>query len=393
MKDFQSITVTKGEEFLEIHNPTNYSLIGNGAQGAVFKLSENKCVKIYADPGNAKREAEALKAGRHLPFMPKVFDSGSNYVVMEYFNAPTLKEYLRNCTYIPESIVKKLLYIFKEIRKSTDHSEFTLRHIFVTKNEELKVIDHAKSSERNHPVPLKLLRDLNFMLLKDSFLDQVKKLEPKTYKKWMKFFEQNNLDFRTIVVTSGKSGKRVKIDYPMTQTYIGSEFHGAFYRVSEDQCVKIYQNPLHAKYEKEVLLSNKGLPFIPKVFETGSNYILMENLPGPDLNTFLKQQSKLTEDITRRLLSILTTMKKSGYKHIDAPLRHIIVTSKGFKLVDHVFPFKLKQNRPLELFYNLQERQFLDSFLEQVKSIDPKTYKKWTKTPIPLNPDGTIKIQ
>ena len=41
-----------------------------GAQGAVFKLSEDKCVKIYSDPVQAKMEEEALKAGQHLPFMP-----------------------------------------------------------------------------------------------------------------------------------------------------------------------------------------------------------------------------------------------------------------------------------------------------------------------------------
>ena len=109
---------------------------------------------------------------------------------MEYFNAPTLKEYLRNCTYIPESIAKKLLYILRELKKA----KFTmidapLRHIFVLDNEELKVIDHVNAFKRIHPVPLKLLRDLKIILLKDSFLSQVKKLEPDTYKEWEDYFQ------------------------------------------------------------------------------------------------------------------------------------------------------------------------------------------------------------
>jgi RIO-like serine/threonine protein kinase len=390
MTDFKSIAVTKGVKTLEIHNPTNYPLIGMGAQGAVFKLSEDKCVKIYSDPVHAKMEVEALKTVKSLPFMPKVFDSGSNYIVMEYFNAPTLKEYMRDCTYIPESITKKLLYIVKEL----ETAKFTmvdvpLRHIFVVQNEELKVVDHVNSFKRSHPVPLKLLRDLNRILLKDSFLAQVKKLEPDTYKKWDQYFNHNSLDFRDIVVSSGESGKAVKVDSAITQTLIGKGHQGAIFRVSEDQCVKLYGNINHAKQEKEVLLSSQKLSFIPKVFETGSNYILMEYLVGPDLNTFLKKQSELTEDITRRLLYILTTMIKSGFKQIDAPLRHIIVTRNGFKLVDHVFSFTREQNRPLELFKDLQERKFLDSFLEQVNALDPKTYAEWTKTPIPLNDKGS----
>ncbi|MGE6610719.1 hypothetical protein ACQKFG_09380 [Peribacillus sp. NPDC076916] len=392
MEDYKTITVTKGEKSLEIHNPTTYTLIGMGAQGAVFKLSEDKCVKIYSDPVQAEMEEEALKAGKHLPFMPMVYETGPNYIVMEYFNAPTLKEYLRNCTYIPDSIVKKLLYILKELKQA----KFTmidapLRHIFVVGNEELKVIDHVNSFKRMHPVPLKLLRDLNIILLKESFLAQVKQLEPDTFNEWKDYFNQNNLDFRNIPVLSGGSGNGVKVDSAITQTLIGKGHQGAVYRVSENACVKLYGKTEHADQEKMVLLSSQDLPFIPKVFETGPNYILMEYLLGPDLNTFLKKQSVLSEDITRRLLYILKTMERSGFKQIDAPLRHIIITKNGFKLVDHVYSFSREQKRPLELFKDLRERNFLDAFFEQVKAIDPDTYAEWTKTPIPLTEnDNTL---
>ena len=389
MEDYKSIKVTKGVKTLEINNPTNYPLIGMGSQGAVFKLSEDKCIKIYTDQLQAKMEAEAIKAGQHLPFMPRLYESGPNYIVIEYFNAPTLKEYLRNCTYIPESIVKKLLYVLNELKKA----KFTmidapLRHIFIVGNEELKVIDHVNSFKRIHPVPLKLLRDLKIILLKDSFLAQVKKIEPSTFNEWENYFNHNNLDFRKIVVSSGGSGEGVKVDSAITLPLIGKGHQGAVYRVSEDQCVKMYGKPENAKREKEVLLASKDLSFIPKVFETGSNYILMEYLAGPDLNTYLKKQTELKLDITKQLLSILTTMERSGFKQIDAPLRHIIVTNNGFKLVDHVYSFSREQDRPLELFKDLHERNFLDTFLEQVKSIDPKIHTRWTKTPILLNNEG-----
>jgi predicted Ser/Thr protein kinase len=385
MADYKSIKVTKGLKTLEIDNPTNYPLIGMGAQGAVFKISEDKCVKIYTDPLQAKMEAEALKAGQHLSFFPKVFKTGSNFIEMEYFNAPTLKEYLKNCTYIPESITKKLLDVLREMKKT----KFTmldapLRHIFVLENEELKLIDHVNAFKRNHPIPLKLLRDLNIILLKESFLSQVKKLEPETFEAWQKYFNVNSFDYKNIPVYSGGSGKGVKVESSVTQTLIGSGHQGAVYRVAEDKCVKIYGKPEHAKQEKEVLMSSQKLSFIPKVYETGSNYVLMEYLVGPDLNTFLKKQSSLSNDIAGRLLDILTTMKKNGFKQIDAPLRHIFVTNSGFKLVDHVYSFSRVQDRPLELFQNLHERGFLDSFLEQVKEMDPNTHEEWTKTPIPL---------
>ena len=394
MEDFKSIILTKGEKTLEIHNPTSYPLIGMGTQGAVFQLTDDTCVKIYLDPLQAAMEAEALQAGQHLSFFPKVYETGTNFIVMEYFNAPTLKEYLINCTYIPESISKKLLKILKQLKRA----KFTmidapLRHIFVLENEELKVIDHVNAFKRIHPVPLKLLRDLNMMLLKDSFLVQVKNLEPSTFLEWERYFNENSLDYQNIPVSSGGSGNGVKVESIVTQSLIGKGHQGAVFRVDEDQCVKIYGNPVHAAQEQAVLLASQNLSFIPKVYETGSNYVLMEYLKGPDLNTFLKKQSALSEEITKRLLDILTTMKKSGYKQIDAPLRHIIITNNGFKLVDHVYSFTRKQDRPLELFQNLHERGFLDSFLKQVKSMDPSTYNEWTKTAIPLTNGETLQIK
>ncbi|WP_066071844.1 hypothetical protein [Neobacillus soli] len=389
MKNFKAITVTKGGKTLAIDNPTKFPLIAMGAQGAVFKLSEAKCVKVYAEPEQAKMEAFALKAGQHLSFMPKLYDSGPNYVVMEYFNAPTLIEYLRNCTYMPESIARKLLNLLRELKKGKfTMIDASLRHIFVVQKEELKVIDHVNSFKKDNPVPYRLLRDLKTIQLKDSFLAQVKRLEPDTYTEWENNFSHNRFDFRTISVTHGGSGNAVKIDSTISQTLIGKGHQGAVYRVTEDQCVKIYGKLNHAKQEQEVLLSSQNLAFIPKVYETGPHYTLMEYLSGPDLNTFLKKQPTLSEEITQRLLDILKTMKESGFKQIDAPLRHIIVTRNGFKLVDHVYSFKREQNRPLELFKDLHERGFLDAFLGQVRSIDSKTYRAWTKTPIPLNSEG-----
>jgi len=385
MVDFRLIKVTKGPKTLLIDNPTNYPLIGMGAQGAVFKLSEERCVKIYSNTLQAQMELEALKAGQHLSFFPRLYGYGENYIVMEYFNAPTLKEYLRNCTYIPETFTRKLLSILNEMKKA----EFTmvdapLRHIFVLENEELKVIDHVNAFKRIHPVPLKLLRDLNMMLLKESFLSQVKRMEPETYEIWQHYFNENKLDYRNIPVSSGGDGEGVKVDSAISQTLIGAGHQGAVYRIAEDRCVKIYGKPEHCEMEKTILLANQDLSFIPKVYETGDNFVVMEYLVGPDLNTFLKKQTTLPLIVTKLLLEIVTSQKQAGFKQIDAPLRHVFVTNTGFKMVDHVYSYSRLQERPLELFQNLHERGFLTAFLEQVKILDPATHADWTKMPIPL---------
>ncbi|MCM3569527.1 hypothetical protein [Neobacillus mesonae] len=391
---YRFISVTKEEKELVIYNPTEYPLIGQGAHAAVFKLSEDRCVKIYADAEQAAMEAEALKAGQHLSFFPRLYESGENYVVMEYIQAPTLKEYLKNSTYIPASIVKNMLGILKKLKKAEfTMLDFPLRHIFVLENEELKLIDYVYAFKREHPVPIKLLKDLNTIFLRDQFLLQVKRLEPEIYREWEKYFKQNRFDYRNLTAEPGSDGEAVKVNDADLHSLIGKGHQGAVFRVSEHQCIKIYGRPRHAEQESKVLLKGKKLPFIPKVYQTGDNFVLMEFLAGPDLNSFLKKQQQLSEDVTRQLLAILTLMKKSGFKLIDAPLRHTIITKDGFKLVDHVYSFVRDQERPLELFRNLHERGFLNTFLEQVKVMDKETYKEWTKNPIPVDKEGTVWIR
>ncbi|MDR4888082.1 hypothetical protein RGU12_11030 [Fredinandcohnia sp. QZ13] len=386
MNDFTSITVTKSEKSLEIHNPTSYPLIGKGAQGAVFKLSKNTCVKIFVDPDKAKMEQEAFRTAKKNSFMPKVYETGENYVVMEYLNGPCLKDYLLGSMFMPEEITKKLLQMLEGFKES----KFTmidapLRHIFVVNNE-LKVIDHVNAFKRDHLVPIKLIRDLKYLLLKDSFLMQVQKLAPDTYKEWDSYLNEK-INFKKMLIQPDR-GDGVKVDSSFSQRLIGKGHQGAVYRLSDDLCVKVYGKINHAQQEQDVLLSCQHLSFIPKVHEAEKNYVVMEYLSGPDLNTYLKKQTRLPEEVTRNLLDILTQQKREGFKKIDAPLRHIIITKNGFKMVDHVYSFTHDQNRPLELFQDLHERGFLEAFLEQMKRLDSKTYHEWTKTPIPLTKEG-----
>ncbi|RFU64582.1 hypothetical protein [Bacillus sp. V59.32b] len=91
-QDFRKINVTKGEHGVEVENPTNYPLIGKGVQGAVFKLSRRRCVKIFSGMNAAKKEADAMRQGQDSYLMPRIFEVGDNYIVMEYVDGPSLED-------------------------------------------------------------------------------------------------------------------------------------------------------------------------------------------------------------------------------------------------------------------------------------------------------------
>lgn len=96
LEDFRDIIVLKGvPQVIVSKNPTSYKLIGKGAQGAVFRLTRDRCVKIYAKEEHVAMEQEVLQAAKGSEFFPVLYESGKNYTVMEYISGESLYEYLK----------------------------------------------------------------------------------------------------------------------------------------------------------------------------------------------------------------------------------------------------------------------------------------------------------
>lgn len=194
MNDFTLIEVYKpsGWKKVEVvNNPTPYELIGRGMQGAVFKLSNKKCVKIYPEEKHCRWEEEVLRKVQKSPFFPKFYDSGANYIIMEYIEGITLKDYLKDRGTIPFELTNQIITLFKEMEhlKFTDYDIY-LRHYIVTKNETIRVIDHVKSFTRNRPQPKYFIIGLSNLGLLRSFSSQVKTIDYKIYTKWKKTIEK-----------------------------------------------------------------------------------------------------------------------------------------------------------------------------------------------------------
>lgn len=190
MEDFKSISVAyrKGEKVEIVHNPTAYPLIGKGKEGAVFKLSSDKCVKIHAKPGNTRSESIALKAAQESPIFPKLYEVGANYIVMEYIEGPSLYEYLKANRVLPETITSQLLFMLNEMKRlKFTRLDSRLNHILVTKQGELKVVDLVKHYKKKVDWPENLMKHLKRLGLLSSFLEQIKKIDPQSYLEWTDF--------------------------------------------------------------------------------------------------------------------------------------------------------------------------------------------------------------
>ncbi len=198
MNDFKLIKVERkdenGEKKLIIHNPTELKLIGEGSQGAVFQLSEDRCVKIYVNPNAATKEGNALAAAKDLHIVPRLYEVGSNYVIMEYLKGRNLKDYLKKTKKISESFTKQIIMIRKELKRvGFIRIKTSIGHFILTEGNVLKAIDHSDGLTMNDPYNPKMFIDLKKLGLLNSFLGQAKEIDPESYEDWQKHIDFKNL--------------------------------------------------------------------------------------------------------------------------------------------------------------------------------------------------------
>ncbi|SMQ82342.1 hypothetical protein SAMN05444673_4801 [Bacillus sp. OV166] len=188
MNDFTQIVVTPGKPVQVQANPTDYPLIGKGLQGAVFKLSEERCVKIYSKQIYCLREKQVLQqTGEKTAILPKVYETGENYIIMEYLTGPSLQEFLEKSKTISEDLTIEIINVIKELRSlQFMRIDFSLRHSIYDKNGKLKIIDLFNSFKIQRSFPKRLFKDLKQLGLLVTFLDHVNNQEPYLFEQWKK---------------------------------------------------------------------------------------------------------------------------------------------------------------------------------------------------------------
>lgn len=190
MDDFRRIAVktviSRGKSRLKVYNPTSYPLIGIGAQGAVFRLTEDKCVKIYEESLSASAERQALVAASGSVRFPRFYEGGEHYVVMEYIRGPALRDVLKkDKSQLNDATMAQVFDILKEMRRMKfTRIDTRLGHILVTPGGLLKAIDHSGAFRVVHRAPFRLLRSMKKVGVLERFLEYAARHEPRLYEKW-----------------------------------------------------------------------------------------------------------------------------------------------------------------------------------------------------------------
>ncbi|MEH7238303.1 AarF/UbiB family protein [Bacillus sp. JJ1562] len=188
IKGIDKIGISKiGDSEVSVDNPTNYPLIGKGKHGAVFKLSSKKCVKVFYRDGLAKKESDVYKNVGESNLLPRIYQVGDNYIVMEYIPGRSLNDMIldEEVEQLPSSIVKKVIEMMKEMKRlGFSRLDVTASHLIITAKGDFKLIDHENSMSKHQPYPARLFNRLRRYNKLQSFLKQVRDIDKSIYLEW-----------------------------------------------------------------------------------------------------------------------------------------------------------------------------------------------------------------
>jgi predicted Ser/Thr protein kinase len=131
-----------------LHYDDSLKLVGTGRSAFVFRINtSSKAIKIFFPDFTyiAKEEAEIYKVLQDIPYFPTIFDSGLNYIVMDYIDGRTLFECVNQGIPITTNHIKEIdEALLLASSKGLNPSDIHLRNIFITSNNDIKLIDVAR---------------------------------------------------------------------------------------------------------------------------------------------------------------------------------------------------------------------------------------------------------
>jgi predicted Ser/Thr protein kinase len=166
------------------HNIRKLKFIGEGHEGRVYLLPDEKVLKVFHNSDSCKRQIEILIKARNSRFFPTVFYFDNHSIVMNFIHGSTLSHYLRHND-INKNISLELVRLIDEFRNlGFTRLDMRLGHIFLQPDGTIKIIDPRKSFEKIRTYPRSMLKGLRKRKCLDNFFNFINEDYPNYYNDW-----------------------------------------------------------------------------------------------------------------------------------------------------------------------------------------------------------------
>ena len=167
-------------------NINDLTVLGQGTQGTVYKIDNEKCIKIFKKSKSCNDEINSLLLAQGNPFFPILYSYGKNYIVREYIDGLQLDNYLLSNPFTP-TLARGVIELYEAMSYiGYTRLDCALFHIFITCTNEIKLIDTSKAMKEKKVYPYLIIKGLDSFGYKNQFLSLVKIIKPNIYNTWIK---------------------------------------------------------------------------------------------------------------------------------------------------------------------------------------------------------------
>lgn len=168
--------------------------LGQGRNGKVYLLPNGNALKIFFKEQNCKHEYEILKSVEGNKHFPRVYQYNYNCMIREYVGGTLIQNYINEYG-LSVSLAKNLIELIEDFRNlNFTRLDIRCEHIFIQKNEDIKIIDPRKTYTKVIPYPHSIIATLNRLGVLDNFFNIVKYTDDKLYHTWSTryIYDKNN---------------------------------------------------------------------------------------------------------------------------------------------------------------------------------------------------------
>lgn len=159
-------------------------LIGKGAHGSVYRLDENRCLKVCENIDDMQMEYRVLKHVEQYRQFPKVYECKDNYMIREYVDGQDIKTYIMENGF-DNSLAKELTELIKLfINVKFTRIDIRMHEVFINEAHEIKIIDTTRYLNKIEPYPRRMLRSLSNLGLLEQYMTFLKENYSEFYKAW-----------------------------------------------------------------------------------------------------------------------------------------------------------------------------------------------------------------
>jgi predicted unusual protein kinase regulating ubiquinone biosynthesis (AarF/ABC1/UbiB family) len=161
-------------------------LIGEGGHGKVYRLDENRCIKIYKHAKDMQMEYRVLKHASGYPQFPKVYECKDRYMIREYIDGQNIEDYIKENGFDNDLAreLTELINVF--IKLKFTRIDIRMEEVFVTRDHKIRIVDTTRYLDKKALYPRKMFETLKRLKCYKQYMNFLKENYSELYKDWNK---------------------------------------------------------------------------------------------------------------------------------------------------------------------------------------------------------------